>query len=186
MLSTLLVAAALCAPVERAIDPTAQHDLDLALKVESTHLVAVNPTPRPIALVLSDRDHGRRAVLIVPAGAQVETHFAPSALQGLSVSIATRDDAGLCATGSYSLEALRDRTHDFVWFDAHDEQVHAWVWSRGKFVLVDEHARETSGDGASLCAPPLPPAMHVPVITPHDGQRGDIAPHLAKKPLPPV
>lgn len=178
MLTTLLVAAALLAPLG------AQPQLDLALRVDATRLVALNPTEQPELVLLFDRQTGRRATLVVPARGSVDLRFRAGALDGLELRVVTRTERGMHTSASWSLERLRacDGT---VWFDVDASPFHAWL-------PADSGARALAADGAPagalptpLCQPP-PAASHIPVITPHDARKQDLAPRLERKPLPPV
>ena len=185
MLSTLCCAAALCAASDEV--PVLARELQLAVRVTPTSFVALNPTDQPEVVVLFDRASGRNAKLIVPAHGAVDAGFPAATLRGLELAIVARSAGGPVVCGTWSVEALRDRTRDFVWFDAEQGHAHAWSRTPNGFELLDEQANAAGFGPHLMCSPPPPaPLPHVPVITPNDGSKGDLPPRLRRDPLPPV
>jgi len=181
MFLTLLLPAALCVPPADA--SVSAREMELAVRVTATRLIAFNPTDRPEFVLLENRERGHRATLIVPPHARLDLRFPAQALEGLVMTIAARTGAGVVLSERWSVEELSRTTHGFVWFDAGRGHSHAWMETPRGFELITREARSECSASHSMCAPP---AAHVPVITPYDGRAGDLPPRLEHDPLPPV
>lgn len=186
MLSTLLITAALAAPAIASTSDAAVRTLDLALHVGPTRLCAVNTTDAPLALVLQGRGDTRREVVVVPAHSSFDVHFAPSVLRNLEVSVVSRSADGLVRSTPFSAEALGNRSGDWIWFDVERSKVSAWIHDGKQLHGIDEHGRSTGASEDANNAPTAPAALHVPVITPHDGTIRETPPRVDRVQLPPV
>ena len=176
MLSTLLVAAALCSlPAE----PPAP-DAVLAVRVTATRFVASNPTDRPELVLFTDGDRGHQAALVVPPRSTVDLRFPSSLLAQVEMQLVAPDPCGSQATAPVSLAQLASSGRDAL-FDLSGGHAHVWLRGARRYELLEARPEGANAPHA-LCAPA---ASHVPVVTPYDGRRGDLPPRL-EKPLPPL
>ncbi len=162
-------------------------DLQLGLHVTSTHLSAVNPTDAPELLVFVDRDSGNSAHVVVPAHGVFEANFPAWTLTGLELTIVAHGPSGVAVSSGWSLEGLRNRSQDYLWFDLEHEHAHAWARTPHGFELLDAQGNSQDIGPHMSCSPSAPAAQpHVPVVTPDDGSNGDLPPRLRRDPAPPV
>jgi hypothetical protein len=183
MLTTLLAAAALAVLDSEATMPA--RELELAVRVTATRFVAFNPTEHPELVRLVDTAHGRRADVIVPAGGTVDYSFAAGTLDGLEMTVISRDAQGVVQSAAWSLAELSATNGEMVWFDAPHDHSHAWLHGPRGFVLLENRAEADGRSAHGQCGAPNPLTTHVPVITPYDGHKGDMPPRLERK-LPPL
>jgi hypothetical protein len=184
MLSTLLAAAALAVLDAETAMP--ERDLELAVRVTATRLVALNPTAHPELVRLVDPCSQRRADVLVPAGGTVDFSFPAGTLDGLEMTIFARDAQGLVASATWSLADLATTQGELLRFDAPDDHGHAWIETPRGFALLLERGEAPGRSAHGNCSPPAPlTSPHVPVITPYDGHKGDLPPRLERK-LPPL
>ncbi|MCC7013286.1 MAG: hypothetical protein IT454_12045 [Planctomycetes bacterium] len=179
MLTTPTVAAALISPFVPA------PEIDLALRVTTHEIVAVNPTDRPEILFVFDAHSTPRGALVVPARGQARWSVLPGGLRGLEFVVATRNDLGTACTFKWTFEAFAALADDFVWIDVDRGRAHAWKRTQQGFApLAPELLGGSVPPPNFLCAPSN--AAHVPVITPHKGSAGEVPPRLERQPLPPI
>ncbi len=181
-----LVAAALVALSLAPFARQAEADDDafeLGLHVSATSLSAVNTSDAPIVLVVRGRADARESRVVIPAHGRFDTRFTPGTLRDLELVVLSRRENGLRRSEAFALEALRDRGFDALWFDVEPAKVSAWVREGERFDGIDNQGRLNGGQTHGRSAPA---ALHVPVITPNDGQPRETPPRLDRKPLPPV
>jgi hypothetical protein len=156
---------------------------ELGLHVSATSLSAVNTADEPVLLLLRGRADARESRVVIPARGRFDARFTPATLRDLELVVVTRGEHGLRRSESFELEALRDRAHDALWFDVEPAKVSAWVREADRFHGIDHQGRN---NGESTQSRSAPAALHVPVITPADGQSRETPPRLERRPLPPV
>lgn len=178
----VLAAPALALPLI-ATSAGAQRDFELELTLEGAHLRAHNLGATPIALLFTSPSDARRAQLVIPAGATLETHFAPHVVRGLEFVVAGRNDCGPLRSVAFDLDTLRARSGGAVWFDLEHCGVSAWVRGERVFTGIDSFGLDNGekAEPSNVSAP-----RHVPVITPQDGRLRQTPPRLERLSLPPV
>jgi len=186
MFSTLLVTAALAAPAIASLPDAAVRTLELAVHVGPTRLCAVNTTDAPLALVLQGRGDTRREVVVVPAHASFDVHFAPNVLRDLELTVVSRTESGLVQSKRFAADALRNRSSSWLWFDVESSNVSCWLNDGKQLQSIYERGRATGEAEDANGAPMAPAALHAPVITPHDGTIRETPPRIDRAPLPPV
>ena len=191
MLSRLLAAAAIaCATTgttETVIDAPAGA-LQLVVRVDSYSFLAFNPTDRPELIEFTSDLRGTRAVVVLAPYEEIEYSLTPGAFDGIQLEVFADDHDVVVRSGRWSLTKLRDSASGGAWIENGCGHAHTWAHQDAAWQQLDASGIDGSGGPHALCAPPLtppPPAPHVPVITPEDGQHGDMPPRL-DKPLPPV
>ena len=186
MLPTLLVSAAIaCAPDA----PHARFDhrpaLELVVRVDASRLRLRNPSDVPELVILADRADGPSVTLTLAPHAELEFSYATSALANFELTVVSRGADGVHVSPSLALGALVAcadvRASCSV---ARSDHGHAWLWSGSRWVPIVSSS--THGEPLPISGSNSSPAAHVPVITPSEGQRGDLPPKLEKKPLPAV
>jgi hypothetical protein len=184
--SVTLVAAALVAlslaPFARQAE-AADSAYELGLHVSATSLSAVNTSDAPIVLVLRGRADARESRVVIPARGRFDTRFTPGTLRDLELIVVTRRENHLRRSEAFALDALRDRGYDALWFDFEPAKVSAWAREGERFDGIDHQGRL---NGEPTHGRSAPAALHVPVITPNDGQPRETPPRLERLPLPPV
>lgn len=186
MLSTLLVSAAIaCAPDAPRAPFDHRSALELALRVDANRLHLRNASDAPELVILADRVHGHVVTLTIAAHVELEFGYAANALMNLELTVASRDADGLRFSPSLALarvaECADERTNCRASFPEH---AHAWAWIGSNWepsVSSSEHGAPVPVSGSNAR-----PTRHVPVITPSEGQRGDLPPKLETRPLPAV